>query len=233
MQRYGIPWHPCRQRVMTPVAAWLRRLFRFPLRLCTILHGKLKRVEEEVLGKAYDSRLMRRLLGYMRPYRGYVALSLVFLLLQSILQVLGHLPHQIAIKPLSRRPTPPAYPHASSSPYLPPPPWNGLAAVGMMYLGVLLGTFIFEFVQVYLMHCRQEQSFHVRFAQAARWLTCRTGRSLRFDRNPVGRLITRVTTDVDVLNDLFDTPARRSPFSATCWCWASSWYYRVQTPAQA
>jgi ATP-binding cassette subfamily B multidrug efflux pump len=54
-------------------------------------------VEEEVLGKAYDSRLMRRLLGYMRPYRGYVALSLVFLLLQSVLQVLGPLLTKIAV----------------------------------------------------------------------------------------------------------------------------------------
>jgi len=50
----------------------LRRNLRRPRR--RNLHAKLEIVEEEVLGKAYDSRLMRRLLGYMRPYRGYVAL---------------------------------------------------------------------------------------------------------------------------------------------------------------
>ena len=46
-------------------------------------------MEEEVLGKAYDSRLMRRLLGYLRPYAGYIALSLVFLFIYSALQVAG------------------------------------------------------------------------------------------------------------------------------------------------
>ena len=54
-------------------------------------------MEEEVLGKAYDSRLMRRLLGYMRPYRMRVAVSLVFLLAQSVLQVLGPLLTRIAV----------------------------------------------------------------------------------------------------------------------------------------
>ena len=51
----------------------------------------LETVEEEVLGKAYDGRLMRRLLGYMRPYRKLVGISLLFLLVQSALQVLGPL----------------------------------------------------------------------------------------------------------------------------------------------
>ena len=54
-------------------------------------------VEEEVLGKAYDGRLMRRLLRYMRPYRMLVAVSLVFLLAQSVLQVLGPLLTKTAI----------------------------------------------------------------------------------------------------------------------------------------
>ncbi len=46
-------------------------------------------MEEEVLGKAYDGRLMRRLLGYMRPYGLLVGLSLVFLLMQSVLRCLA------------------------------------------------------------------------------------------------------------------------------------------------
>jgi len=162
-------------------------------------HARLKRVEEEVLGKAYDSRLMRRLLGYMRPYRGYVALSLVFLLLQSVLQVLGPLLTKIAVDRYlapnpARVPTP-------LDRYLPAGPWDGMAAVGMLYLGVLLGTFIFEFAQVYLMqYTGQLAMFDLRKQLMAHL----QGLDLAFfDRNPVGRLVTRVTTDVDVLNDLF------------------------------
>ena len=54
-------------------------------------------VEEEVLAKAYDSRLMRRLLGYLRPYAGYIALSLVFLVIYSALQICGPLLTKVAI----------------------------------------------------------------------------------------------------------------------------------------
>jgi ATP-binding cassette, subfamily B, multidrug efflux pump len=162
-------------------------------------HAKLKRVEEEVLGKAYDSRLMRRLLGYMRPYRGYVAFSLVFLLLQSVLQVLGPLLTKIAIDRYLA-------PNAARVPtlidrYLPAGAWDGLAAVGMLYLGVLVGTFIFEFAQVYLMqYTGQLAMFDLRKQLMAHLQQLDLA---FFDRNPVGRLVTRVTTDVDVLNDLF------------------------------
>ncbi|MGA2577251.1 MAG: ABC transporter ATP-binding protein [Bryobacteraceae bacterium] len=156
-------------------------------------------MEEEVLGKAYDSRLMRRLLGYMRPYRGYVALSLVFLLLQSALQVLGPLLTKIAVDRYLA-PSPTRIPTAFDR-YLPAGAWNGLAAVGMLYLGVLLGTFVFEFAQVYLMqYTGQLAMFDLRKQLMAHL----QGLDLAFfDRNPVGRLVTRVTTDVDVLNDLF------------------------------
>jgi len=156
-------------------------------------------VEEEVLGKAYDSRLMRRLLGYMRPYRGYVALSIFFLLLESVLQVLGPLLTKIAVdRYLAPSPTRIATPFDR---YLPAGPWDGLAAVGMLYLGVLLGSFIFDFAQVYLMqYTGQLAMFDLRKQLMAHL----QGLDLAFfDHNPVGRLVTRVTTDVDVLNDLF------------------------------
>ena len=54
-------------------------------------------MEEEVLGKAYDARLMRRLVGYMKPYRALVALSIVFLFAQSLFQVLGPLLTRTAV----------------------------------------------------------------------------------------------------------------------------------------
>jgi ATP-binding cassette subfamily B protein len=156
-------------------------------------------VEEEVLGKAYDSRLMRRMLAYMRPYRGYVALSLVFLLLQSILQVLGPLLTKIAVDRYLA-PSPTRVPTPIDA-YLPASPWNGLAAVGMLYLGVLLGTFIFEFAQIYLMQYTGQLAM---FDLRKHLMTHLQEMDIAFyDRNPVGRLVTRVTTDVDVLNDLF------------------------------
>ena len=156
-------------------------------------------MEEEVLGKAYDSKLMRRLLGYVRPYRGYVAVSLVFLLLQSILQVLGPLLTKIAVdRYLAPNPTRVPTPF---DPYLPIAPWNGLTAIGLMFLGVLVGTFIFEFAQVYLMqYVGQLAMFDLRKQLMAHLQQLDLA---FFDRNPVGRLVTRVTTDVDVLNDLF------------------------------
>src|ERR1700675_2263653 len=106
-------------------------------------------VEEEVLGKAYDSRLMRRLLGYMRPYRKLVIVSLVFLLAQSALQVLGPLLTQIAVDKYLR----PSVHRAPSffDGCLPADPWSGLSAVGLLYLCVLAGTMITEFAQMYLM----------------------------------------------------------------------------------
>src|SRR5271156_5275090 len=117
-------------RPARPMRRPLRRNPRRPLRRNP--HAKLKVVEEEVLGKAYDSRLMRRLLGYMRPYRGYVALSLVFLLLESVLAVLGPLLTKIAVDRYlapnpARVPTP-------FDRYLPTGPWDGLTAVGVLYL---------------------------------------------------------------------------------------------------
>jgi ATP-binding cassette, subfamily B, multidrug efflux pump len=156
-------------------------------------------VEEEVLGKAYDGRLMRRLLGYMRPYRGLVAVSLAFLLVQSALQVLGPLLTKIAV---DRYLAPGARVVPSFlDPLLPADPWAGLTRIALLYLGVLAGTFVCEFAQTYLMqYTGQLAMFDLR-----RQLMERLQRlDLAFyDRNPVGRLVTRVTTDVDVLNDLF------------------------------
>ncbi|MFN7998546.1 MAG: ABC transporter ATP-binding protein [Bryobacteraceae bacterium] len=142
---------------------------------------------------------MRRLLSYMRPYRGYVSLSLLFLLLQSILQVAGPLLTKIAVdrylQPNPGRVTTPI------DSYLPADPWSGLAAVGVLYLGVLAGTFIFEFAQVYLMqYTGQLAMFDLRRQLMSHLQDLDVS---FYDHNPVGRLVTRVTTDVDVLNDLF------------------------------
>jgi ATP-binding cassette subfamily B multidrug efflux pump len=156
-------------------------------------------VEEEVLGKAYDSRLMRRLLGYMRPYTLLVTGSLAFLLGQSLLQVMGPLLTKTAVDRYLQ--PKPFHTFTFLDGFLPADPWAGLARIGLLYLGVLLGTFACEFAQTYLMqYTGQLAMFDLR-----RQLMEHLQRlDLAFyDRNPVGRLVTRVTTDADVLNDLF------------------------------
>jgi len=160
-------------------------------------------MEEEVLGKAYDSRLMRRLLTYMRPYRGVVAASLALLLINSVLQVLGPLLTKIAV---DRYLAPVQSPVATPlDPYLLPrlslDRWQGLTQVAGLYLLVVVGVLILDFSQTYLMnYTGQRAMFDLR-----RQLMTHLQRLdiAYFDRNPVGRLVTRVTTDVDVLNELF------------------------------
>jgi ATP-binding cassette, subfamily B, multidrug efflux pump len=156
-------------------------------------------LEEEVLGKAYDSRLMRRLLTYMKPYRVAVTASLVLLLFNSLLQILGPLLTKLAIDrylvPVS---------HPSKTPidwWLSHDPWTGLTQLTAIYLGAIFLGFFFDFGQTYLMQMTgQRAMFDLRRELMAHLQTLDLA---FFDKNPVGRLVTRVTTDVDVLNDLF------------------------------
>jgi len=156
-------------------------------------------VEEEVLGKAYDSRLMRRLLVYMRPYRWLVAISVVFLLAQSALQVLGPLLTKTAVDRYLQ-PNPHRL-HTFLDPLLPAGAWSGLSRLGLLYIGVLVGGFFAEFAQTYLMQYTGQLAMFDLRKQLMEHLQ-RLDLSF-YDQNPVGRMVTRVTTDVDVLNDLF------------------------------
>jgi len=157
-------------------------------------------LEEEVLGKAYDSRLMRRLLRYMRPYRKVVAASLLLLLVDSILQIIGPLLTKLAVdrylEPVR---------HAQVLPFL--DAWlshnsfTGLTQIAVLYLAVVVLGFFFDFGQTYLMQWTGQQAmFDLRRELMTHLQTLDIA---YFDKNPVGRLVTRITTDVDVLNDLF------------------------------
>src|ERR1022692_4586557 len=154
--------------------------------------------EEEVLGKAYDGRLMRRLLSFLRPYKGHFLGGLAAIHLKSGLDVLGPFLTKIAIdKYLAKSPNS----HSWIGDQLSNAPLTGIAQIGGLYVGILVFTFALEFVQTYLMQWtgqkvmfdlrrqifRHLQHMHVAF----------------FDKNPVGRLVTRVTTDVDALNEMF------------------------------
>jgi ATP-binding cassette subfamily B protein len=156
-------------------------------------------VEEEVLGKAYDGRLMKRLLLYMYPYRRAVFLSLVFLLISSLLQVAGPLLTRIAV---DRYLAPhPGYSAGPLGPFLSIVPWMGLAQLSFLYFAALAGAMLFDFFQSYLMQrTGQKAMFDLRRELMAHLQKLHIA---YFDRHPTGRLVTRLTTDVDVLNDLF------------------------------
>jgi len=154
--------------------------------------------EEEVLGKAYDGRLMRRLLTYLRPYKWYVFVALVSIVLKSALDVLGPYLTKIAIdKYLAKAPNA----HSWIGDKLSSRPLTGIAQIGGLYIGILVFTFTLEFIQTYLMQWTgQKVMFDLR-SQIFRHLQhMHVG---FFDKNPVGRLVTRVTTDVDALNEMF------------------------------
>jgi len=154
--------------------------------------------EEEVLGKAYDSRLMRRLLGYLRPYRWQVAIALVSIIFKSFADVLGPYLVKVAI---DRYLAPVAAPPSGLWSWLSPQPLHGIAQIATIFFGLLLLSFVLEFLQTYFMQWTgQKVMFDLR-SQIFRHL--QRMHVAFYDHNPVGRLVTRVTTDVDALNEMF------------------------------
>ena len=142
--------------------------------------------EEEVLGKAYDSRLMARLLRYLKPYRWPVAGAVVLLMLASGFAVVGPYLTKIALDE--------AIPQGDG---------RQLVLLAILFLGATALVFVFQYAQ----------------ALVTTWLGQRVMYDLRtqifrklqqldltfYDRNPVGRLMTRVTSDVETLNELFSS----------------------------
>ncbi len=156
---------------------------------------------EVVEGKVYDGRLLRRLAAYMKPYWRVAAISLVLVFLASGLQIVSPLLTKSAV---DRYLVPvPAHSSAPWEPWLSADPRTGLAQIGGLYLAVILVGLGIQYVQGYLMQwLGQQATFDLR-----RDLVDHLQRLdiAYYDRHPVGRLVTRVTTDVDVLNDLFAT----------------------------
>jgi ATP-binding cassette subfamily B protein len=167
--------------------------------------------EEEALGKAYDARLMRRLMTYLRPYRGMTVGAVVLILVSSALQLIGPLAFAVAMDLFIR---PQAEPGRLSGASV----WvrdmllargiepssvaaQGITVVSVIYLVTLVLTFIVLYAEGYLMQLmgqyimndlRRQIFGHLQKLPIA-----------YFDSNPLGRLVTRVTTDVDALNELF------------------------------
>jgi len=142
--------------------------------------------DEKELGRPLDAALVRRLLGYLRPYRVQVALALALLLSSALLQLAGPTLTQIALD-------------------------RAIPARDSRLLGVLAGVFVLalalEFAVDYtqtILTARIGQRAMLDLRLAIFGKLQRLGVAF-YDRNPVGRLMTRVTSDVEALNELFTT----------------------------
>jgi ATP-binding cassette subfamily B protein len=149
--------------------------------------------EEEALGKAYDSRLMKRLLEYLRPYRWRVILALALVAIVTPLELAPPILFQRVIDRFLLPGAGGAIPMTRA--------WQGVILISVVYLAVLIFDFLAQYTQIRIMQRVGQQTMYDMRTQIFGHLQ-RLPMSY-FDRNPVGRLMTRVTTDVDALNDLF------------------------------
>jgi ATP-binding cassette, subfamily B, multidrug efflux pump len=154
--------------------------------------------EEEVLGKAYDSRLMKRLLTYLRPYKFQVGISLSSILLKAASDVLQPILVMIEVDkylaPVTGLRTFLDFTLSDNF-------FTGVSEIAALYVGLLVFSFLLEYLQTYFMQWTgQKVMFDLR-SQIFRHL--QEMHIAYYDKNPVGRLVTRVTSDVDALNDMF------------------------------
>ena len=172
---------------------------------------KPKKPDDDSVGKIYDSRLMRRLGHYLRPYWVQAAISTVAISLKSLCDVAG--PYLIMVG-IDR------YFHASTDSShaqglitrglginnaltrrLSPDPATGITQLAEIYLGVLICAYAFQFIQTYLMQWTgQKLMFDLRREIFRHMQRLHIG---FFDAHPVGRLVTRITSDVDAINEMF------------------------------
>jgi ATP-binding cassette subfamily B multidrug efflux pump len=141
---------------------------------------------EDVIGKAYDARLMRRLVGYLRPHTLGVAVAFIVLLGGSITELAQPWLTQQAIDR-----------------YIATGDADGLTRIAMWFFALIVATFIFEYIQTAVLQLIGQRIMHTLRMQVYSHLQ-RLDLAF-YDRNPVGRLMTRVTTDVDALNDMFSS----------------------------
>lgn len=149
--------------------------------------------EEEKLGRIYDAQLTRRLLQYLKPYKWRVFLAIGLTIIVTPLQLVG--PRLFAVV-IDRYITPALghkMPFATA--------FHGIMWISLAFMATLILSFAFQYGQVRIMQSVGQQTMYDLRKQIFGHLQ-RLPMSF-FDRTPVGRLVTRVTTDVDALNDLF------------------------------
>ncbi len=142
--------------------------------------------EEEILGKAYDARLMRRLLRYLKPYWMQVVVAVLVTIAYSGLGPLRPYLTKIAVD---------SYIETSNA--------SGLFHIILILFGVIIAQALLRYGSAYLTQwIGQKTIFDIRMEIFGHLQTLGVK---YFDRNPVGRLVTRVTNDVEALNDLFSS----------------------------
>jgi len=148
--------------------------------------------EDEIFGKAYDGRLMARLLGYLRPYRRWVVVSVIVLVALSVASVAPAIFVKFVIDSAV---TPAVTGQIGQDEAL-----NRLVPLGAVYLAVVLGQALLRYLESVLVayvgqsamrDLRNSLFRHIEYLSLS-----------FFDRNPVGRLMTRLTNDVDALTDM-------------------------------
>jgi ATP-binding cassette subfamily B multidrug efflux pump len=141
-------------------------------------------VEEEAASKAYDHILARRLLRFLKPYSIWVAAAVGLLLIHSLLQLAGPWITKVAIDD-----------HIAFGDL------EGLRKMALLYLGVVLVGFSLQYVQFYVMQwVGQRVMFDLRRSIMQH---LQRQELAYFDHNPVGRLMTRLTGDIQALHELF------------------------------
>ncbi len=155
--------------------------------------------DDDVLGKAYDGRLMRRLLTYLRPYKSAVVISCISILIKACADVVGPYLVKLAVDRYmvgTPSPHPPFFVKYFSHNAL-----TGITECASIYIAALLLSYGLEFLQTYLMQWTGQRVMFDMRSQIFRHLQrMHVG---FYDTNPVGKLVTRVTSDVDALNEMF------------------------------
>jgi ATP-binding cassette subfamily B protein len=142
--------------------------------------------EDEILGKAYDPRLMRRLLAYLRPYKWQVGVAFLLIFATGATDLI-----------------PPYLTKLAIDQHFVPKQADGLGLIFAAFIGALVLNFIFRYAQTYLMQVIGQKVMYDMRVQVFSHLQ---HQSLSyFDRNPVGRLISRLSNDVDALNEFIST----------------------------
>src|SRR3972149_12121651 len=142
--------------------------------------------EEEILGKAYDSRLMKRLLKYLRPYVWHVVLAILMSIVVSGMEAIRpwFTKHAVDVNIAQRD-------------------MQGLLFTAILFLIVLIARGVVQYLNTYLTQWIGQRTIYDLRMQLFEHLQTL---GLRFfDRNPIGRLITRVTNDIEVLNEMFSS----------------------------
>jgi ATP-binding cassette subfamily B protein len=142
--------------------------------------------EEEILGKAYDAHLMRRLLYYLKPYRGFVILAIVLTIGVSLATTVRPYLTKVAIDN-----------------YIVHKDYTGLRNIILLLFGTLLFQGILQYSMTYLTQWIGQKTIYDLRMELFKHLQ---NLSMRFfDKNPVGRLVTRLTNDIEVLNEMFSS----------------------------